>query len=110
MPKAKKVAAPKAAKVATPAKAVAKVAKKAAWQPYAVRSEGFAKKEQTKGEVLKKAFPKLDSEGLKTLRRRMRAAVRAGTPEGKVLAAHRLGVRWLVTPAMLRAATAVNQE
>lgn len=110
MPKAKKVAAAKAvakvpAKVA--GKAVAKVAKKADWQPYAVRAVGFAKKETTKGVPLKAAF-KLDAEGLKTLRRRMRAAIRAATPEGKVLAAHKLGVRWLVTPEMRRAAEAVN--
>lgn len=112
MPKTKKVATTsKVAKV--PGKAVAVVAKKApakvakaAWQPYAERAKGFAKKDNVKGQPLKVAYPGTPEE-LKTRRRKMRAAVRAGTAEGKILAAHMLGNRWSVSPAMLRAAKAV---
>jgi hypothetical protein len=59
--------------------------------------------------VLKVAFPNLDDEGRKTLRRKMRAAIRAGTAEGKILAAHKIGTRWNVSPAMRKAgATVLN--
>ena len=64
-------------------------------------------KKTVSAQPLKVAF-KLDAAELKTLRRKMRAAIRAKTPEGKILAAHKIGSgRWQVTPAMLRAGKAV---
>jgi hypothetical protein len=85
-----------------PTKKVIKVTK-------ASKAKGtFAKENNAIGVVLKAAFPNLDDEGRKVLRRRMRAAIRQSTAEGKVLAAHRLGSRWIVSPAMRKAATSLN--
>lgn len=103
MPKVKKVsrkASPAVAKAApAPSKAVAVVASKAV----------------VKGIPLKVAFKDLDADGLKTLRRKMRAAIRAyekdgSDADGKVLRAHKIGGgRWVISPAMRKAAQNVLQ-
>jgi hypothetical protein len=62
------------------------------------------------GVPLKAAF-KFDAAELKTLRRKMRAAIRAKSPEGRVLASHKIGSgRWQVSPAMRKAALAVYES
>lgn len=74
----------------------------------AAKATKVAKVPAKVGVVLKQAFKDKDAEQLKTLRRRMRAAIRAGSPEGKVLAAHKIGTRWIISPAMRKAAVTVE--
>lgn len=67
-----------------------------------------ATKTAVKAQPLKVAFPGLDAEGLKTLRRKMRAAIRAKSEPGKVLASHKIGTRWVISPRMRAAANSLN--
>ena len=108
MPKAKKITkAAKAAKAEVTAVAVAKPAKvaPAAPAPKAANGEGI---------VLKVAFPELDAEGLKTLRRHLRQALRsqgAFKDQPAQFRFHKINSRWIFpTTRDVKAARVIKES
>lgn len=73
------------------------MASKKATAPKAAKAAKVTVSAETSGIVLKVAFPKLDDEGRKTLRRHLRRALR--DKEAPQFRFHKIGTRWVFPTA-----------